>query len=204
MKSRIAKTGKTTRETRRGMGGLAAATTAGQPGDTEDQWWPVETPFGRMVLAGNDEALHHLRLPGDTGGPAFMADAARRGRPVSVAEAEIQLAAYFAGGLTRFDLPLAPQGTEWQRKVWQALVEIPYGETRSYGFVAAQVGNPRASRAVGLANNRNPIALIIPCHRVIGADGSLTGYGGGLPLKGRLLAHERRVLDLVSRPVAGG
>ena len=91
-----------------------------------------------------------------------------------------------------FDLPLRMQGTPFQQKVWAALREIPYGETRSYGQIAAQVGNPKAGRAVGMANNRNPIAIIVPCHRVIGANGSLTGYAGGLNVKQELLALERR------------
>jgi methylated-DNA-[protein]-cysteine S-methyltransferase len=107
----------------------------------------------------------------------------------------LQLDAYFAGRLRRFELPLAPEGTPFQREVWSALTTIPYGETVSYGELARQVGRPNACRAVGAANGRNPIPIIIPCHRVIGADGSLTGFGGGLPIKQRLLlleAVERR------------
>jgi methylated-DNA-[protein]-cysteine S-methyltransferase len=157
------------------------------------EWWPVETPIGRITLAGDDDALHFLLLPGRTD-ERFQQTRAARGRPSSVAKAEEQLQAYFDGELTEFDLPLAPNGTEWQRKVWLVLSSIPFGETRSYGEVARSAGNPKASRAVGMANNRNPIALIIPCHRVVGADGSLTGYGGGLPLKERLLAHERNLI----------
>jgi len=111
-----------------------------------------------------------------------------------VARAQEQLLAYFAGDLTSFDVPLRPAGTPWQQKVWRALVDVPFGETKSYRDIARQVGNPRAARAVGMALNRNPIAIIIPCHRVVGADGSLTGYGGGLALKERLLAHERRAV----------
>jgi methylated-DNA-[protein]-cysteine S-methyltransferase len=164
-----------------------------------DEWWPVDTPVGRMVLAGDDESLHHLHLPDDPETLSFLPEGTRKGRPGSVAKAEQQLQAYFAGELTHFDLSLDPRGTEWQTKVWSALADIPFGETRSYSEIARRVGNPKASRAVGMANNRNPIALIIPCHRVIGADGSLTGYGGGLPLKERLLAHERQVL---ARPSA--
>ncbi|MCH5276466.1 MAG: methylated-DNA--[protein]-cysteine S-methyltransferase [Desulfovibrionaceae bacterium] len=102
-----------------------------------------------------------------------------------------QLREYFAGRLRDFDLPLAPRGTEFQRLVWRALRAIPYGETRSYGQTARAIGRPRACRAVGLANNRNPIAIIVPCHRVIGADGSLTGYAAGLPVKAALLALEK-------------
>lgn len=105
-------------------------------------------------------------------------------------EAEAQLQAYFAGVRTTFDLPLAPKGTPFQRAVWDALRAIPFGETRTYAQIAAAVGNPKACRAVGLANNRNPIAILIPCHRVIGANGSLTGYAGGLAVKKALLALE--------------
>ena len=103
-----------------------------------------------------------------------------------------ELNEYFAGERMEFSLPLQPSGTEFQKKVWLALREIPYGETRSYGQIAQAVGNPKACRAVGMANNRNPISIVVPCHRVIGANGSLTGYGGGLPIKEQLLELERR------------
>jgi methylated-DNA-[protein]-cysteine S-methyltransferase len=108
-----------------------------------------------------------------------------------IKKAASQLAEYFDGKRKTFNLPLAPEGTEFQQKVWQALQAIPFGETRSYGEIAAQIGRPKASRAVGMANNRNPIVIIIPCHRVIGSDGSLTGYGGGLKVKEFLLKLER-------------
>ena len=108
-----------------------------------------------------------------------------------IKKAAAQLAEYFAGRRKIFDLPLAPHGTDFQRLVWKALQNIPYGETRSYGEIAAMTGKPGASRAVGMANNRNPIAIIVPCHRVIGSDGSLTGYAGGLDLKRKLLELER-------------
>jgi methylated-DNA-[protein]-cysteine S-methyltransferase len=104
-----------------------------------------------------------------------------------------QLEAYFAGELRRFDLPLAPEGTPFQREVWSALTAIPYGETVSYGELARRLGRPAASRAVGAANGQNPIPIVIPCHRVIGADGSLTGFGGGLAIKRRLLDLEAGV-----------
>ncbi|MBK9168153.1 MAG: methylated-DNA--[protein]-cysteine S-methyltransferase [Bryobacterales bacterium] len=107
-----------------------------------------------------------------------------------VAEALRQLHAYFAGELHEFDLPLAPEGTPFQRRVWEALRAIPYGETRSYGDIAKAIGAPKASRAVGAANGRNPIPVVVPCHRVIGADGSLTGFGGGLAIKRTLLDLE--------------
>ena len=101
-----------------------------------------------------------------------------------------QLGEYFAGGRFAFDLPLAPRGSAFQLRVWQALRAIPYGETTSYGAIARSLGVPEGARAVGLANGQNPISIVVPCHRVIGADGSLTGYGGGLPAKQWLLAHE--------------
>ena len=109
-----------------------------------------------------------------------------------IKKAAEQLTEYFAGKRKKFDLPLVPDGTDFQRSVWQALLTIPFGETRSYGNIAALIGNPRASRAVGMANNRNPIVVIIPCHRVIGWNGSLTGYGGGLGVKQYLLDLENR------------
>jgi methylated-DNA-[protein]-cysteine S-methyltransferase len=113
-----------------------------------------------------------------------------------LAAARRQLERYFAGERTEFDLPLAPEGTEFQRAVWAGLGTIGYGETLSYGELADRIGRPNAQRAVGLANGRNPIAVIVPCHRVIGADGSLTGYGGGLDRKQRLLALEQGVAAL--------
>ena len=106
-------------------------------------------------------------------------------------EAATQIKEYLKGSRKDFDLPLKPEGTDFQLRVWQALLAIPYGETRSYQEIAEQAGNIKACRAVGLANNRNPIAIIIPCHRVIGKNGSLTGYGGGLEIKARLLELEK-------------
>jgi len=113
-----------------------------------------------------------------------------------IQKAAAQLTEYFAGKRTEFDLPLHLHGTEFQISVWKALQTIPAGETRSYKDIAIIVGNPNASRAVGMANNRNPIAIIIPCHRVIGHDGSLTGYAGGIPVKQYLLDLERRYTDV--------
>jgi len=107
-----------------------------------------------------------------------------------IKKAAKQLTEYFAGKRRTFDLPLEFRGTDFQKKVWAALMTIPYGETRSYGEIAKQIKNPKASRAVGMANNRNPIVIICPCHRVVGSDGSLTGYGGGLPNKEYLLKLE--------------
>jgi len=117
----------------------------------------------------------------------------RRLKASLLTDATTQLAAYFAGKRTCFDLPLTfGDGTPFQQQVWTALCDIPYGETISYGRLATRIGQPGAARAVGLANNRNPIAIIVPCHRVIGASGSLTGYGGGLERKTWLIDHERR------------
>jgi O-6-methylguanine DNA methyltransferase len=147
----------------------------------------MESPLGPLLLAAEDGALTLLwmsPLPErETGG----ADA--RDRAVLAAAGE-QLEAYFAGDLTAFDLPLAPRGTTFQQRVWSALVEIPFGETISYGALAMRLGRPGAARAVGLANGSNPISIIIPCHRVIGSDGRLTGYGGGIDRKAWLLDHE--------------
>jgi O-6-methylguanine DNA methyltransferase len=147
----------------------------------------VESPLGPLLLGAEDGALTLLwmsPLPErETGG----ADA--RDRAV-LAAARDQLEAYFAGDLTAFDLPLAPVGTPFQQRVWSALVEIPFGETVSYGSLASRLGRPGAARAVGLANGSNPISIIIPCHRVIGSDGRLTGYGGGIDRKAWLLDHE--------------
>ena len=111
------------------------------------------------------------------------------GHPVLV-RTERQLAAYFAGTLTRFDVPLDFQGTDFQKSVWTALLTIPFGETRSYGEIARQIGRPSASRAVGAANGRNPLSIVAPCHRVVGAGGALTGFAGGLEVKRRLLGLE--------------
>lgn len=113
--------------------------------------------------------------------------------PEAVATVTRQVQEYCAGQRRNFDLDLAPHGTGFQQKVWKALLQIPFGRTTSYGALAAKLGQPGAARAVGLANGSNPIGLIVPCHRVIGSDGSLTGYGGGLPLKRALLAHEAKV-----------
>ena len=154
-----------------------------------DQWTVIATPVGEMMVIGDDDAVHFVHLPDSFVRSAF--DPARIGLPTAVAGAVEQINAYFTGALKEFSLPLDPAGTVFQRQVWLALADIGYGETESYGELASRVGNPKACRAVGLANGRNPIPLVLPCHRVIGANGSLTGYGGGLELKQRLLDHER-------------
>jgi len=155
----------------------------------------IESPLGPLLLAADDTGLCSIdfvngRRPASPN-PAWHEDPERLLEPVR------QLRAYFAGDLEKFDLPLSPAGTEFQLAVWKRLCEIPYGETISYGELARRLGNPNASRAVGLANGSNPIPIVIPCHRVIGSNGKLTGYGGGLPIKEKLLALERRQLRLL-------
>jgi methylated-DNA-[protein]-cysteine S-methyltransferase len=143
----------------------------------------IDSPLGELLLAGDGHALSAVHMDGSPD-PGWRRD------PGALREPAEQLRAYFAGELREFDLPLAPQGTPFQREVWDALREIPYGGTISYAELAAAVGRPDAARAVGAANGRNPIAIVIPCHRVIGASGALTGYGGGLRRKRLLLDLE--------------
>ena len=150
----------------------------------------IDTPIGRILLVGNGEALIRVGLP-DARHPLPVAPEWRRDR-TALAEARAQFEAYFDGVRIDFDLRLAPEGSAFQRRVWDALCDIPYASTISYAELARRIGNPKASRAVGLANGANPLAIVVPCHRVIGADGSLTGYGGGLPAKRFLLDLERR------------
>ena len=141
----------------------------------------VETPIGPLLLSAEDGRLS---------GIAFDSSAEARSSERLFLDAEAQLHAYFAGELERFELPLAPRGTAFQLSVWEALREIPYGSTTTYSELAAALGRPSACRAVGAANGRNPLPVIVPCHRVIGAAGELTGYGGGLERKQMLLALE--------------
>ncbi|MGV0789340.1 methylated-DNA--[protein]-cysteine S-methyltransferase [Mycolicibacterium sp. XJ2] len=148
----------------------------------------VDSPVGPLTLAGKDTRLRHLRMVDQTYEPSREGWIPDDG---AFPEAVAQLEAYFAGELTEFDLELDMVGTAFQRKVWAALLTIPYGETRSYGEIARQIGAAGAFRAVGLANGHNPIGIIVPCHRVIGANGSLTGYGGGLDRKKALLDMEK-------------
>ena len=152
----------------------------------------IDTPVGKLMLAGCDD--HGLRYIAFQCGKAAMApkpDWKQSAAPFRVVER--QLREYFEGKRTEFDLLLHPKGTPFQKAVWKALMKIPYGETRSYGDVAKAVGRPTAVRAVGLANGRNPLPIVVPCHRVIGASGKLVGYGGGLPVKQALLDREREV-----------
>ncbi len=148
----------------------------------------IQSPIGRIVLAGDDEGLRHIRFLNGTP-PEVLEPEWRQDRAGLQAAVE-QLEAYFAGELRDFDLALAPTGTVFQEHVWHALAEIPYGQTISYGRLAERIGRPGSSRAVGSANGRNPLPIVLPCHRVIGSDGSLTGYGGGLPIKRALLELE--------------
>lgn len=147
----------------------------------------MESPVGRLLLEGDDEGLRRVAF---AGGEGNVRQAVRP--PALLLNAVNQLNAYFAGDLRGFDLPLKLVGTPFQVAVWQALQDIPYGETTSYGEMARRVGTPNGSRAVGLANGSNPIAIVVPCHRVIGSNGKLTGYGGGLDNKQTLLALERQ------------
>lgn len=148
------------------------------------------SPIGELTLIGDGDALTALCLPTHRHRPPLAPDARTDAAPFH--EVVAQLEAYFGGDRQDFDLPLAPRGTAFQQQVWEALRGIAYGTTTTYGDLARSIGNPGAVRAVGLANGRNPIPIILPCHRVVGADGSLTGYGGGLDAK-------RALLDLESR-----
>ena len=147
----------------------------------------LTSPLGPLYVEADEHGLTKLY----TDGHRLHADAGPDDG--TFAEVQKQLDEYYSGERTEFDLPLEPAGTPFQRSTWLALREIPYAETINYGQLALRVGNPKASRAVGLANGRNPISIVVPCHRVIGADGSLTGYGGGLDRKRLLLDLERRV-----------
>jgi len=149
----------------------------------------LDSPVGPLIALADDEGLRSLMFPGHRVPPAVEKIPRSAAGFDALTE---QLGEYFDGGRREFDLLLAPRGTDFQLRAWEALRRIPYGETRSYGEQAAMLGDPTLARAVGLANNRNPISIIVPCHRVIGADGALVGYGGGL-------ATKRLLLDLESQ-----
>ncbi|GAA2760407.1 methylated-DNA--[protein]-cysteine S-methyltransferase [Actinopolymorpha rutila] len=151
----------------------------------------VDSPVGPLTLVATEGVLAGLYMTDQRHRPGQETFGVPD--PDGFEEVTAQLEAYFAGRLREFDVPLAPVGTEFQQEVWAGLRAIPYGETRGYGELAREIGRPAASRAVGLANGRNPIGIIVPCHRVVGASGSLTGYGGGLERKQFLLDLERRV-----------
>lgn len=152
----------------------------------------MESPIESLLLASDGEALTSLFMMSQRHGPYFSESWIHDDNAKPFVEAKKQMQAYFAGDLTEFDLPLNMIGTEFQKTVWRELQNIPFGVTISYGELAERVGNPSASRAVGAANGRNPISIIVPCHRVIGSNGKLTGYGGGLERKEWLLAHESK------------
>ena len=163
----------------------------------------IDSPVGSLdLVADQDGSLTHLFFRGEMRFAPF--DPWLRTDPAPFAEVITQLEEYFAGTRKDFDVPLAPRGTHFQREVWMALRDIPYGETWTYTTQAVAIGRPSAARAVGAANGRNPIGIVVPCHRVIGADGSLTGYGGGIDRKRWLLAHEKEVLGQLrmTSPVA--
>jgi methylated-DNA-[protein]-cysteine S-methyltransferase len=150
----------------------------------------IDSPIGPLTLVATGASLSGLYMDRHQHGPGGEVLGRRADAPVLSAAAE-QLAEYFDGQRRHFELPLAPEGSPFQQAVWMALRDIPYASTESYGELAARIGRPGAARAVGLANGRNPISIIVPCHRVIGADGSLTGYGGGVDRKRHLLDLER-------------
>jgi methylated-DNA-[protein]-cysteine S-methyltransferase len=154
----------------------------------------LDTPIGTLLVAGDEQGVHRITFPlkekpGEAAPPEEGWTESARG---PLQEAVRQLKEYFAGRRTEFDLPLAPEGTGFQKSVWRLLRDIPYGETISYGELARRLGNPKASRAVGAANGSNPLPIVVPCHRVIGANGKMTGFGGGIPVKEALLALESK------------
>lgn len=149
----------------------------------------LDTEIGALLLAGDDDHLHYVSFPSGKKRMVPHQNWHEDSKPFT--EVSRQLLAYFAGDLTVFDLPMTFNGTDFQIEVWQALCDIPFGQTTSYGELAAQIRRPKASRAVGAANGSNPIPIIVPCHRVIGANKSLTGFGGGIETKQFLLRHEQ-------------
>ncbi len=153
-------------------------------GETYYQWY--DSPIGKLLITGNQSAIATITFPIQKARPHDQ----WTGTTTHFKETCKQLDHYFAGRLKSFDLPLSPGGTDFQQRVWRQLLKIPYGQTTSYAKIAGKIGNSKAMRAVGSANGRNPIPVIIPCHRVIGSDGSLTGFGGGLPTKSFLLDLE--------------
>ena len=153
------------------------------------------SPLGTLLLAGSDDELRFVSFA--TGKHAVTVDPEWKENHAAFTKVISQLRAYFTGQRKTFELTLAFEGTDFQKNVWTALCSIPYGQTISYKELATRIGNPKAVRAVGAANGANPIPIIVPCHRVIGSDGSLTGFGGGLPLKKRLLELESRQLSFL-------
>jgi methylated-DNA-[protein]-cysteine S-methyltransferase len=165
------------------------------------QWSTCSAPIGEILLVADDAGLCEIGLPGCFEVRELTATTPRAS--AHLAKAAEQLEAYFAGELTKFDLELVAKGTDFQRRVWRALADIAYAETESYGSLAARIGNAKASRAVGMANNKNPLPIVLPCHRVIGSNGRLVGYGGGLWMKEWLLQHEVAVMERAGRTDPG-
>lgn len=158
------------------------------------RWIAIDSPIGRLTLAASATALHAIEFENNRH-PQARADWVA-GETDLLRQAARQLQEYFQGHRRQFELPLAPSGTDFQRAAWQALAAIPYGETRSYAQQAVALGRPNATRAVGAANGRNPLPILLPCHRVIGANGALTGFGGGIGIKRWLLDHEHAQASL--------
>ena len=154
----------------------------------ENLYTLMESPVGDLLLVGHHQAITRIEFHGGRTRSLPLQDWTETPEPF--ADAMAQLQSYFAGKLRSFDLPLDPQGTDFQRSAWTALLDIPYGETRSYSDIARAIGRPKAVRAVGAANGQNPISIVIPCHRVVGSNGDLTGFGGGLDVKQQLLTLE--------------
>ncbi len=152
----------------------------------------MKSPLGTLLLTAEDGALTGVHFPGQKHDKPHQPDWKRGDDEPVLAKARAQLAEYFEGRRSDFDLKLAPRGTPFQQAVWRALLAVPFGATSTYGSIAAAIGRPSAVRAVGAAIGANPIGIIVPCHRIIGRDGSLTGYAGGLDRKTKLLALERR------------
>jgi methylated-DNA-[protein]-cysteine S-methyltransferase len=152
----------------------------------------IETPIGALTLVGSTVGLRAVLWPDDDPARVRLGERSESAADPLLADAAAQLAEYFRGARTEFDLPLDPVGTDFQRTAWDALRRIPYASTISYGDQAASMGDRRKARAVGAANARNPLSIVVPCHRVVGSTGSLTGFAGGVETKAWLLAHERR------------
>ncbi|MBM0106044.1 methylated-DNA--[protein]-cysteine S-methyltransferase [Steroidobacter sp. S1-65] len=156
----------------------------------------IASPVGLLKLVASDRGLAAILWENDDPRRVPLGEVVGCGDHPVLLETERQLREYFSGVREVFELPLDVRGTEFQRRVWNALLSIPYGETRSYLQIARHIGNPAAVRAVGAANGRNPLSIIAPCHRVLGSNGQLTGFAGGLEIKARLLSHERREVVL--------
>jgi methylated-DNA-[protein]-cysteine S-methyltransferase len=159
----------------------------------------LESPVGKLKLVASDKGLTAILWKNDSPRRVPLKDLVQNDKHPVLMQAEFQLREYFAGSRQMFDIPLDMRGTTFQKSVWEALLAIPFGETRSYGELAKQLGRPSASRAVGAANGRNPISIVVPCHRVIGSSGKLTGFAGGLEVKAYLLGLEKKSTEITIR-----